>query len=93
MEDDLIKYFLEKCKECYDRFTFDYLFRFLLFQGFDAVEAKDIILNNCQLSALVYQERIENIFYEKIFHEEKISFDLLELMNEIYKKNFFKNYN
>ena len=93
MEDDLINYFLAKYRECYDRFTFDDLFRFLLSQGFDAEETKDIILNHCQLSALVFQERIENYFYQKISLGEKMSADLLELINEIYKKHFFTNWN
>lgn len=86
MNDELIILFLEKHQECFDRFTFDKLFRFLLSQDFDAEDAKDMIIAHCQLSALVYQERIENGFYKKISTAEEISYDLLELINDAYKK-------
>jgi hypothetical protein len=80
-EDESIYQFLEKHIECYDRFTFDEVFRFLLSQDFEAEEAKETILVLCQLSALVYQERIENKFYKKISTEEEISSDLRDLID------------
>jgi len=76
--------------EVYDRFTFDYLFRNLLQDGYDHEEAKDIIIHNCALSTLVMQERIYNGYYLKISVNEQISDDLLELRNEIFNK-YFKN--
>jgi len=87
MDDELINHFLEKHTECYDRFTFDKIFRFLLSQDFDAEDAKDMILSHCQLSALVFQERIENGFYRKISTAEKISSDLAELTIDIIRKD------
>ena len=87
MDDELINHFLEKHTDCFDRFTFDKIFRFLLSQDFDAEDAKVIILSYCQLSALVFQERIENGFYRKISTAEEISSDLLELINDTYKKH------
>ena len=74
----------------YDRFTFDYLFRKLLKEGYDHEEALGIIIHNCALSTLVAQERIYNSYYLQISVNEKISDDLLELRNEIFNK-YFKN--
>jgi len=82
MEDELINHFLKKHQECFDRFTFDEVFRFLLSQDFNAEQAKDIILNHCQLSPLVAQERIENGFYREISTEEEISSDLRQLIDD-----------
>lgn len=69
--------------EVFDRFTFDHLYRNLLADGYDYEEAKDIIMTNCALSALVLQERIHNEYYYRISVDEKISKDLIEFMNEI----------
>ena len=82
--------YIKENYEVYDRFTFDYLFRKLLKEGYDHEEAKDIIIHNCALSTLVMQERIYNSYYLKISDDEKISDDLLELRNEISNK-YFKN--
>ena len=82
--------YIKENYEVYDRFTFDYLFRRLLKDGYDHEEAKDIITHNCALSTLVMQERIYNSYYLKISDDEKISDDLLELRNEIFNK-YFKN--
>ncbi|HEX9970940.1 MAG TPA: hypothetical protein VGD14_02610 [bacterium] len=82
MEDELINHFLKKHQESFDRFTFDEVFRFLLSQDFNAEQAKDIILNHCQLSPLVAQERIENGFYREISTEEEISSDLRQLIDD-----------
>ncbi|MCD6456269.1 MAG: MjaI family restriction endonuclease, partial [Methanophagales archaeon] len=82
--------YIKENYEVYDRFTFDYLFRRLLKDGYDHEEAKDIITHNCALSTLIMQERIYNSYYLKISDDEKISDDLLELRNEIFNK-YFKN--
>src|ERR1039457_3133137 len=83
MEDPIEKYFLEN-QQCFDRFTFDKIFRFLLTNEFTQEEAKDTIICNCSLSALVFQERIYNDFYLTIKMNEKISEDLLKLKNEVF---------
>ena len=75
---------------CYDRFTFDKYMRLLLSTGFTYEESKSFILNNCKLSTLVYQERIQNKSYLKI--TQSLSKDLADLKNEILK-NMFLNYN
>jgi hypothetical protein len=41
-----IEDFIEQNKVCYDRFTFDRVFKFLLLQDCSNEEAKDIILIN-----------------------------------------------
>ena len=74
-----------------DRFTFDNLFRKLLQEKCNHEEAKEFIINDYSLSAMVYQERIENDFYKKISIDEE-SEDLIELKNEIFNEFFlYKN--
>lgn len=85
-----IEEFLSKNYLCYDRFTFDIIFRKLLMNDYSHEEAKDIILNNCLLSSLVLQERIYNSYYKRINIEEKISADLLKLKNEIFNQKMPK---
>jgi len=70
----------------YDRFSFDNLFRLLLNNDFDHEEALSFVLNNCSLSALVFQERIYNKRYLNISTEEKISEDLIDLRNQILRE-------
>jgi hypothetical protein len=77
-EDELIDYVKENY-EVFDRFTFDYLFKRLLADGYDNEQAKDVILYNCALSALVMQERLDNNYYLKIRADSVIAPDLLEL--------------
>jgi hypothetical protein len=89
--DDEIEDFLREHWICYDRFTFDKIFRFLLENDFEHEDAKDVILYNCSLSALVLQERIDNCYYKEINVEDEISRDLLALKEEI-KKDFIKKY-
>ena len=86
MEEIFLENYLKENYEIYDRFTFDKVFRFLLFNDFEHEEAKDIIMNNCALSALVLQERIHNEYYYKISMDEEISEDLIEFINEIAEK-------
>ncbi len=50
----------------YDRFTFDDLFKLLLKSGFDTEDCLCFIINNCALSALVFQERIYNKEYKNL---------------------------
>lgn len=83
--DDEIEDFLRKHEICYDRFTFDKIFRFLLKNDFDHDDAKDLILYNCSLSAIIFQERIHNGAYKKIKANDEISPDLLAWKNEMTK--------
>ncbi|MGD1007725.1 MAG: hypothetical protein ABR980_10900 [Ignavibacteriaceae bacterium] len=69
--------------EIFDRFKFDHFFKILLKNGFDNDEALNFILNNCKLSTLVYQERIENEFYKRMSANDKLSDDLMKLISEI----------
>lgn len=80
--------YFEKNRKCYDRFTFDNIFRYLLSLDYLVEEAKDLILFNCSLSSIVFQERIDNGFYKEITTENKISKDLQELKKELFKSNF-----
>jgi hypothetical protein len=75
-----------------DRFTFDKVFKMLLQRGFSHEKAKDFLMNNYSLSALAFQERIENKFYMNISCDENNSSDLVELRKEVFN-NFFINKN
>jgi hypothetical protein len=92
MQDEWPPDYIKKNYKVYDRFTFDYLFKRLLADGYDHEEAKDIILYNCALSTLVMQERIHNEYYLKISREDTIAPDLLELQGEIWN-NTLENRN
>ena len=63
----------------YDRFTFDSLFRLLLKSGFDHEESLSIVLDNCSLSALVFQERIYNMRYTKLSDEDELAMTWLPM--------------
>ncbi len=78
-----VEKFLIENQQCYERFTFDKVFRFLLSNDFTDEEAKDIILFNCSLSSMVLQERINNDYYKKIKVNGEISSDLLDLKKKI----------
>ena len=86
MEELFLENYLKENYEIYDRFTFDRVFRFLLSNDFEQEEVKDIIMNNCALSALVLQERIYNEYYYKISIDDDISEDLIEFIKEIAEK-------
>lgn len=92
MEDQYPPDYIKKNYKVYDRFTFDYLFKRLLADGYDHEEAKDIILYNGALSTLVMQERIHNEYYLEISREDTIAPDLLELQGEIWN-NTLENRN
>jgi hypothetical protein len=79
---DLEKFF-QKNIDCFDRFTFDRIFKRLLIEGYSNEEAKDLILFNCRLSAIIFQERIDNAFYKTIKTDEDISEDLDQMKKEI----------
>lgn len=81
-----IEKYLDENQECFDRFTFDKIFRYLLANDMTNEEAKDTILYNCSLSAIIFQERIDNGFYKKIKAEDVISEDLQALKIEIYNE-------
>ncbi len=81
--------YIKENYEVFDRFTFDYLFKRLLADGYDNEEAKDIILYNCALSTLVTQERIDNEYYWEISEEDIIAPDLLDMYKEAFNKAVF----
>jgi len=87
-QDKLLDYVRDNY-EVFDRFTFDYLFKRLLADGYDNEGAKDVILYNCALSALVMQERLYNKYYLKMEADDEISPDLMELYREEFNKRFF----
>ncbi len=63
MDDEYLPDYIKENYEVFDRFTFDYLFKRLLADGYDNEEAKETILHNCAWSTLVMQERIYNKYY------------------------------
>lgn len=69
-------------REIYDRFSFDGLFKLLLNIGFEHEEALEFIISNCELSALVFQERIDNLYYQKISKEYDVIFPDLIIRNK-----------
>jgi len=80
---DFLEDYVKDNYQVFDRFTFDYLFKRLLADGYDNEEAKDIILYNCALSTLVTQERLDNEYYLEILMQDEIAPDLAELKKEI----------
>lgn len=91
MENDIENYLLEN-RTCYDRFSFDKVFRFLLSNDYSHEEAKDLILLHCTLSAIIFQERIDNKFYQKIKVSDTISADLQQLKNAIFIEKYPKEF-
>lgn len=86
MDDEYPPAYIKENYEVYDRFTFDYLFKRLLADGYNHEEAKDVILHNCALSTLVMQERIYNKYYLRMSVNDQIAPDLAELREEIANK-------
>jgi len=78
--------YIKENYKVYDRFTFDYLFKRLLADGYDHEEVKDIIIHNCALSTLVMQERLYKEYYLEISQEDTIAPDLAELYSETLNK-------
>jgi len=89
MDDEYLPDYIKENYEVFGRFTFDYLFKRLLADGYDHEEAKDIILYNCALSTLVTQERIDNEYYWEIFVNDVIAPDLLDIYREEFNKAVF----
>jgi hypothetical protein len=89
MDDEYPPVYIKKYLDVFDRFTFDYLFKRLLADGYDNEDAKDIILYNCALSTLVMQERLYNEYYLEIFVNDVISPDLLDMNREEFNKAVF----
>ncbi len=89
MTDEYLPDYIKENYEVFDRFTFDYLFKRLLADGYDNEEAKDVILYNCALSALVMQERLYNEYYLEISEEDIIAPDLLDMYKEAFNKAVF----
>jgi len=89
MDDECLPAYVKEFPEVFDRFTFDYLFKRLLADGYDHEEAKDIILYNCALSLLVTQERLDNEYYLKVKVTDGIAPDLLAMLHEeLMKKSY-----
>jgi len=86
MENEFLENYIKENYEVFDRFTFDYLFKRLLADGYDNEEAKDIILYNCALSTIVTQERIDNEYYLEISVDDVIAPDLLDIYREAFNK-------
>ncbi|MGA2323365.1 MAG: hypothetical protein ABSG22_05910 [Sedimentisphaerales bacterium] len=82
MDDEYPPAYIRKFPNVFDRFTFDYLFKRLLADGYDHEEAKDIILCNCALSLLVTQERLDNEYYLKMKATDGVAPDLLTMLHE-----------
>ncbi len=89
MEEKFLENYIKENYEVYDRFTFDYLFKRLLADGYDHEAAKETILYNCALSLLVMQERLDNGYYLKMKADDNIAPDLMELYREAFNKAFF----
>ena len=86
MDDKYLPGYVKENYEVYDRFTFDYLFKRLLADGYDHEEAKDIIMCNCALSTLVLQERIHNEYYLEMSANNPRAPDLLQMYREAFSK-------
>ncbi len=86
---DFSEDYIKENYEVFDIFTFDYLFKRLLADGYNNEEAKDIILYNCALSALVMQERLYNEYYLEVSEEDIIAPDLLDMYKEAFNKAVF----
>jgi hypothetical protein len=82
MDEDFPPIYVKEFPEVFDRFTFDYLFKRLLFDGYDQEAAKEIILYNCALSLLVMQERLDNKYYLKMKATDGVAPDLLAMLHE-----------
>ena len=82
MDNEFPPIYVKEFPEVFDRFTFDYLFKRLLFDGYDQEAAKEIILYNCALSLLVMQERLDNKYYLKMKAANGVAPDLLAMLHE-----------
>jgi hypothetical protein len=87
-ESDLLEDFLSNdgLIICYDLYTFDNLFKLLLKAGFSHEDALLNMYIRCDLSALVFQERIHNNKYMKMDSK-----DCLTLSEALEKSNLIKD--
>jgi hypothetical protein len=90
MDKDCSPIYIKEFPEVFDRFTFDYLFKRLLFDGYDQEAAKEIILYNCALSLLVMQERVDNKYYLKMKANYGVAPDLLAMLHEELMKKTYR---
>ena len=86
MDDEYPPDYIKKHYKVFDRFTFDDLFKRLLADGCGHDDAKDVIMYNCAMSALVLQERIHNEYYSEMCVSDTIAPDLLQM----YREEFIK---
>lgn len=86
MADEYPPVYIKEYPDVFDRFTFDYLFKRLLSDGYDHEEAKDIIVHNCALSLLITQDRIDNEYYLEISVSDGMAPDLLDMFREELRK-------
>jgi len=86
MDDEYLPDYIKENYNVFDRFKFDYLFKRLLADGYDHEDAKDIIMYNCALSALVLQERMHNEYYLEMSTSDTIAPDLLQMYREEFSK-------
>jgi hypothetical protein len=91
MDNEYPPEYIKENYEVFDRFTFDYLFKRLLADGYDNEEAKDVILHNCALSTLITQERLDNEYYLEMSVDDGIAHDLLDMYREEFNKSVFNN--
>ena len=89
IDDEYPPKYVKENYEVFDRFTFDYLFKRLLADGYDHEEAKDTILYNCALSTLVTQERLDNEYYLEMSVDDGWAPDLLDMYREEFRKGVF----
>jgi len=71
MTEEEIDAYLDHNSKCYDRVTFDDHMRLLLQNDYDHQSALDMIIARCQLSAIVFEERIDNKSYLAISASDK----------------------
>jgi hypothetical protein len=85
---DVIKY-LNQHRDCHELHAFDKLMRYMLTKGFDHEDAKDMILEHCELSAITFRERILNCQYLVISLTGMNPGGFMERV--LYRKNLFWN--
>ena len=83
-----IEMYLFENRFCYDRFSFDRIFRFLLLSDYTHEEAKELILFHCCLSAIIFQERLDNDFYKTISINDKTSTDLQKMQDDTFIEKY-----
>ena len=93
MKDEYPPAYIKEDPDVFDRFSFDYLFKRLLADGYDNEEAKNAILYNCELSLTVMQERIDNDYYLEMRASSELAPDLLVMFQNEAKKYYKQKLN